>query len=283
MNIKKNKVIFDVPFSIYLLSNHTSNGKQTSDTLQQFEEYLFDNFESHGPYIDKSYFEYIEPEEATDHLKKTIKATKKELDLFSSEIDDDILRALSDAKDQNYQDEWLLEYIKQLEEKMLKDLPENATLKTSLLESDGKINFDIFENEFFQVEVNKSQAIKDQKENSGLDYDDYTEEEILQEYEDDFLTVDMQELNTEFIDYYGTLGYCDNWLDYFKDNSESSELIEDYRKDQQEKQTNPERLKKDMQNLIAPAIQLLKDHKKNATLKNNLNRNLQSIKKIVEN
>lgn len=271
---KKDDIIFDLSLSRYLMSYRSGSNDNktvtTCETLQDVEYWLFENFESHAPYIDKDSLQYIDEEKAIKYLVKN-GFTKKEIKEHNETLEDDLLRAISDAKDSSFQYEWITEYKSQLEEQIEKDLPEEATLLTSLQ------NPKAWELESVKVSV----SYKDIMEALG-DVTDLTEDEKMEQYFDDYLIADCKELNTEFIDYYGTIGDYDNWLEPFTEMNQIEEEMKETREYKADQKINPDTLKKDIADIIDKATARLDTYKASDALKNNINRNLKSIKKITK-
>jgi len=89
------------------------------------------------------------------------------------------------------------------------------------------------------VSIDKDEAIKyldDYNYNDML-----TDNDIIESIENCILEQVMP-INTEYIDYYGSLGSFDNWLDCFKDYNEIESTITKYRQDEKDKINNFESL-----------------------------------------
>jgi hypothetical protein len=258
--IKNNDVIFKIPLSDVLHDNLKS--------IQELEEWLFDNFESYSLYIDKSYIQYINKDEAINYLINQ-GYTNEEIKENDECLEDNILTAMVYAKDDSYQCEWIKEYEKILEEAIEGSLDDNQKLITSI-ENIG------FDDEYFEIKVKKSVILDDYNDKM---YNDYTEDEKIELYYEDF---SFRGVNMENIDRYGTLGNFDEWLDYFKEDEDVSVLIDKQRKDDNERKTCKKRLKKDIADITNKALKILEYHEKNQELKNNIYRNLKSIQKIVK-
>lgn len=247
---KKQTVIFELPLSGYLGSRETyiynketkrreKTGTKSINSVQEKEEEIFSNFNSN--------WEYITADDIREHKDEAIKYlltlpaayTKEEVEEQTEMLDDNIKRALADAFDSNYQDEWLTKYFKvtqeNIEENIFNYLDKDFKMLDCLNDQEFKRNKT--DQEFLRVEVSKTK-IKEYLKSEKLEIDaDYIETFI----ENVFDYISAAEINIESIDYYGTMGDYKDWLNCFSSDEETSAAIDNKRKDEADKINNAER------------------------------------------
>lgn len=217
------------------------NGSQSITTLQEKEENLLDSFDSFWEYVE------VEPDDIKEAREYLIGKgyTPEELDQFADELKTDIHRAKADAYNQNHQDEWFKKYRKLTQEKIIDDLSD------ALSGIDYKLIDQLDADDYFKtraeanhlrLEIKKADIKKWLKDNN------YYIKEAGSNYVDDAdyfaemaLDFNRKEIDLEQVDYYGTLGSYDGWLEYFFDYEETAGTIDSYRLDETSKINNLER------------------------------------------
>lgn len=246
----KQSVIFELPLADFFGRGvKYRNGEQIKysiNSIQEWEEDCWNNFESFSPYMDLEtdgrYYNLIDAEKWL--IEKGY--TQAEIDLFRDTLESDQLRALADAKDSSYQAEYSNELYKKIQEDADELLADNLTMPYKLLDNITTEDFkrNKTDQEFIRFEITKDDIKKAIKENGETplvekaDYEDGTYIDIFHDY---FLYFSIKETNREYIDYYGTMGNCDDWLDCFKDYNEITGEIDRYRIDEADKIDNAER------------------------------------------
>jgi len=291
MNYTKTQksIIFEIPLSDYFGKRYFrkwdakkmqagERQEKWIESAQEYEEKLFENFESFSPYIgDADLADYIEP---AKYYLLTLHYTPAEIEQFNGELKQDIRRALSDAKDQSYQDEWLKKFFKETQKQIKADLSDALPdIKYKLIDRlDAEDYFTTrAEAEFLRLEIAKSEVKKWLAANRP---DDIKDPDYIDIFGDYALDYERKPINTEYIDYYGTMGNYDGWLDCFKDNQETTGAIDEYRKQEADKQNNFERASLELKSQFAAIAEYNQRY-----LKNNakISRQIGALKSVIKN
>ena len=291
---KKSSVIFEIPLSDYFgkgrRRQYDPETKSWGDSqeyyiesIQDKEEWTFDNFESFSPYIKFSEIPEDDIKEAKDYLISK-GYTPAEIDLYNDTFESDILRAHCDAYDSNYQFEWLQKYYSATQHQIFEDLADNLSVKYQLLDniSDQGFQRNKTDQEFLRLEISK----KDIREWLKVNCDDGRqgdESDYIDYFHDYALDFDRQEIDTEYIDQYNSLGSFDGWLDIFSDNNEISAEIEDYRKDETDKINNLKRAGKELEPAIDQINDYIEKYISQEPAKTKITRQTQALKSVIKN
>jgi len=285
MNYTKtdNTVIFELDLSSYFgKSNSRLHGEKWINSIQEFEEYVSDNFESNYSYIDNCLID-DKREEVKNYLIST-GYTSKELDLFSDELNSDIRRALSDAWDNSHQYEYIKEYLKQTQEKIELDLKKNLSIKYNLIDdlTDKNFRANFNEKEFLKLEIKKrdiknwlKENYKSEKYQLEKDYIDY--------FHDYALDYDMNPINSEYVDYYCQLGDYNDYLECFKAYNDIENIIINYRASELKKINNLELASLELKPTIEKLENYINQYIIKEPQKSKITRQIKALKSVIKN
>jgi len=296
--IKQKSVIFEIPLSDYLgkryfrrfdpeTKKYGEQQEKRIESLQEYEEKLSDNFQGFWKWakyaLEK---EYINRQEAINHLKSLPeKYTDEEISLFSEELDNSIIRAAEDAMIQSYQDEWFAKFRRLTQERIDSDLSDALDgVSYKLLDRvDDKYYFtDRAESNHLRLEISKAEIKKWITENNASAAEEYkTAEDMAAYFADYVLNYDRKPIDTDHIDYYGTMGDYNEWLNCFKDYEEVSGRIDDHRKVEAAKIDNYNALLEYYAGQIKPLKDYLNKYHNDIEFKKSINRNLDSVTAII--
>jgi hypothetical protein len=256
---KQNSFILEVYLSGYLGQVYSIKDQSRSNitSLQEKEESNFDYFCA-SDIVSASDIENYK-DEAIAYLKTLPgKYTLEEINNAGS-LDDDIKRALSDAYNNNYQAEWLEKYFKMTQAKIDQELSEalegiSYKLLDDLTDHDFKANRG--DQEFLRLEITEGEADKLIMINGLVLEDYYNKQEAIQEYINDNLSA--KEIDISYVDYYGSMGGFDYFLDYFQDYQETSANIDNHRAKELAKINNFKLLAEN----IAPEVSKIEEYLK---------------------
>ena len=286
---QKKSVIFQLPLYDYLGKgyrfNHETKKRDSYwlNSLQNYEEDFFDNFQDY-------YYGYItddQVDENKDEATATLLAkgyTQAEIDLFSDELNESIKRAMSDAWRSSYESEWLKKFYamtqKQIDQDLADALPSTPYKLLDDITTQDYIN-DRFEADHIRLEIYMSEITLWLYNNGYVDLsstDDY-----IDHFVDNALDYDRNPINTEHVDYYGTMGDCDDWLECFNDSQEVSYKINSYRKSEADKLNNYElasvNLKSSLQEIKDYTDKYLPNEPKATKIK----RQIKALQSIIRN
>lgn len=284
---KKQSVIFELSLigylgerKIYRYNEETKRreriGREYIISVQEKEEDLFDT--------DLNFYEYIGVEdEHEEEAKKYLTSknyTPAEIELFSETLKSDIKKALNDAKESSYMTEWLTEYYT-LTQKNIEDSISKYIRDFIMIDSliDDEFKHSRTDQEYLRVEITK-EVIKEYLKSENLKIDaDYIETFISNTF--DYLSA--KEINTEYIDYYGTMGDYDGWLDYFKDYNEIESEIEAYRKDEADKIDNAERASLELKLILNEIDRYAAKYFTKEPTRQKIARQVTALKSVIKN
>lgn len=289
-------VIFEIPLSSYFGKTTRPvyvNGKRDGykdhwlNSVQDYEESLFEYQEIAG---DWSYYAPTIEEiaQAKEYLMKDKDAfTAQELDLFKDTLENDIQRAKVDAFETSYRDEWLVKLWRQTMEQVYQDLKDNLgynNIPYKLLDdlTDKDFRSNRTDQDHLRLEISKEEIkkalranYKDEKYADLPDYVDY--------FNDYFLDYSIKETDTEYIDYYGTLGDTSDWLDCFKDYEETTGKILEYRKDEASKLNNQERASLELKKPLEEIANYIDNYISIEPAKTKIKRQITALKNVIKN
>ncbi len=220
-------------FLDYKLNRKTG---EKAETMQDIESAIFDCLDYYD--IDKSTVKEYRAE-AVEYLSQTLKSelakTKKiSLDDFESEIDGDILRATGDAYRGSYTSEWLAKAYALLTESITKtavDATGEAYPTIEILAGDKwlqmpeKITPDIWEAKRVRFYTTKERINALNDLSTMIDNAQDLADELTAYQSGDLDPYKISDNQYENIDYRGYMGDTSDWLTYFKENEESSQII----------------------------------------------------------
>lgn len=257
------------------------NGYELIDNLQSKEEELF---ESHN-----SFYEYISDDninEAKDEAIKYLKSegfTDEEIESHAETFKTDLRRALADAYDSNYQDEWFKKYREITQDSIINSITDQFNGAFTLLDdiTDADYFRERAESKFLRLEISKKEIKEWLKKN-------YPNDAKQKDYIDLFIAncldyIDAKEINIDHVDYYGTIGDTDGWLDYFKDSNEIESDIENFRKDEQEKIDNLERASLELKPKLEAISKYINQYITKEPAKTKITRQIGALKSIIKN
>ena len=286
--MKKDHVIFELPLSDYFGKSKRYNYKTKSredywiNSVQDYEESIFDNFDSYMSMDEIN--QYYSPKQADQYLlKKGYK--KEEIDLFRDQLNSDILRACADAKNSSYQYEWLKKFFKYTQEQINNDLSDNlGSIDYKLLDrlDDDDFKRNRTDQKFLRLEINKK-AIKDWLKDNYQGENWHNESEYIDYFHDYALDFTRKPINTEYIDRYGTLGDCDDWLTYFQDFEETSAKIDEYRKNEADKIDNAERASLELKNNLMEIDRYTAKYFTKKETREKIARQVSALKSVIKN
>jgi hypothetical protein len=290
--IKQKSVIFELPLSDYLSKRYfrkfnpetKTRGEQQEKWIKSLQEYEEDLFERISDFWqeakDALEKEYINRQEAIDYLKTLPeKYTDKEIALFSEDLDNSIIRAAENARNQSCQDEWLTKFRRLTQERIDADLSDALDgIKYNLID---RINDkDYFntraEADHLRLEISKAE-IKKWLANNVTD----TDANNIGYFADYALDFDRKPIDIDYIDHYSTMGDYDEWLSLFKHYKEVAGQIDDYRKTEAAKINNYSALLEFYAGQVKPLKDYLNKYHKDIEFKKSINRNLDSVKAII--
>lgn len=291
----KKTVIFELPLADYFgkqsrrhYNNETKKMESSQDwinSIQEWEESLWDNFNSNYEYITlKESAPYYNLIDAEKYLI-TKGYTQAEIDLHRETLEEDQRRALADSFDSNYQYEYSKKLYKMIMDQVNEDLSDN------LRHVDYKILDDITnkdfqsqktDQEFIRIEISKADIKEYLKENySSEKY--HLEKDYIDYFHDYALDFDRKEINREYIDYYGSMGNSDGWLDCFKDYNEIETEIDKYRLDEKNKVNNLERASFEIKPQIEAIANYIDKYITKEPEKTKIARQIKALKNVVKN
>lgn len=287
MKNKKQSFIFKIDLDNFFgKSFNTGNYRDNQITsIQDYEESLLDNFESFGNYIDlEEYQKYYKLEEAEEYLiKKGYK--QEEIDLFRPTLESDLSRALGDAKDASYQYEYsqkVYSAIQEAIEKHLADILEGIDYRILEDLTDKGFQSSKIDQDHIKIKISREQALK-------LLLDNFNKEDIktdndIEDYLAEYMALNSaSSINYEYIDYYGTLGDSNEWLEYFKDYNEIEDEIDNYRKDEADKLNNIERASLELKPAIENISNYIDSYIKIEPAKTKIKRQINALKSVIKN
>lgn len=270
-------------------------GMDKIDTLQDLQDYLFDNNVDYGQEFD------ITKEDinmATDHIvKRCDKLTSPKHDINS--YNDDIKQAIEQAKRYAFEGSYAVEYINafyQLLVKNIKRTVEDLNLPVEAIFVNNGLNTpfyalpqspqthdSIMEAVNIQLNLTQEQLSILQDEIGYEPIENLSGQELADDitYSNATPVIDMRG-DMKFVDYYGTLGNTNDWFDEFQQYEEvSSQIIDDINKDNKnidnKKYLNDEIVKL-VNHLEATLLNYSTDEEYNQKLK----RSLGSLKAIAK-
>lgn len=280
---QKKSVIFQLPLYKFFGKSWSRKSDKWLDSLQAYEE----NFLFHS-YIDLD----ISDKDARDNFDEAaafiIKQgyTKEEIDLFEDTLLSDIKRAMSDAWQSSYEGEWLTKFYSIADEEINKQLEYNLInndIPYTLLDSIGDEEFrrTKADQEYLRFEVSNADII------NWLNINGYEDKATDDDYIDEFdrlaLDFSLDEVSTEYVDYYGTLGSTSKWLDFFDDYEEITTEIKDHRTNEANKLNNYElasvNLKSSLQEIKDYTDKYLPNEPKATKIK----RQIKALQSIIKN
>lgn len=274
---KKTSVIFELELSSFFGKGNTYNCQTRErkeywlNNKQDFEEDFFDNFDF---YSEKFPIEDGDIDKANNYIKSKVNATKKELNLFSGDIIEGIERAKNDAFNSNYQSEWLKRYFIEVDKDIESELKE-LDINYKQLDDLETIDYD---KEFISIEIKKSD-IKAYLKTNNIEID----EDYIDIFHDYALDINFKPTSKEHIDYYGTLGSTDNWLDCFKDYEEITTEIKAHRKDEANKVNNAKRASQELADSLTVIDNYINDYITAEPAKTKITRQINALKSVIKN
>ena len=185
----------------------------------KMEESLYDwNLESRIENLD-----YIDTRKAEDYLLKKVKGiNKKILKKFNNELETDILRACGDALNNDYTNKFQEWFLSEVQDYFNEKLPDYKMYFYSSEDNTYHKKFMYDTDEFILIlnKVNAKEFFEDRNYYEDIKFSEIDKD--LSEF------IEINKLNTEFFDYYGTVGDCDNWLECFIGYNEVESIIEQY-------------------------------------------------------
>jgi len=257
------------------------NGYELIDNLQSKKEELF---ESHN-----SFYEYISDDNIDEAKEEAIKYLKiegftdEEIESHAETLKTDLRRALADAYDGNYQNEWFTKYRKMTQKNIDKSIADQFDGLYKLL--DDITNADYFreraESKFLRLEISKKEIKEWLKKNYP---DDAKQEDYIDLFVENCLNyIDAKEINIEYIDHYRSMGSTDGWIDYFKDYNDIESEIKDFRKDEQEKVNNLERASLELKPKFEAISKYVNKYITKEPAKTKITRQIGALKSIMKN
>lgn len=209
-------------------------------TLQSVSEYVWDR--SIGQFYDYVDVEQEYIDVAIEYLKTKTGLTTADLKPYQDEIEDNIKRALNDAYETNYADEWVAAWYRKLREKIIEYYGVDGT-KLQFITADRKTVFDMPETlaqawtdtdvDTIAITATRQQMINYLVKNYGDKayhwYSSLAElkamkwqelADIMADALDD--NADITPIAIDDVDFYNQMGSVDNWLESFKNEEEIS-------------------------------------------------------------
>lgn len=283
---QKKSVVFEIPLSDYLGkgSRYDRETKKHDsyplNSLQDYQENFFDNFQDYTDITDKEMRENL-PEATATLLAKGY--TQAEIDMFSDELNSSIKRAMSDAWRYSYEAKWLKKFYRLTQEQIDKDLASSLpNTPYKLLDSidDKEFQSQQTDQEYLRLEILIAD-INSWSLNNGCSLEG--EDDLIEAFTNELLDYDRQPINAEHVDYYGTMGDCDEWLECFNDSQEVSNKIDSYRKSEADKLNNYElasvNLKSSLQEIKDYTDKYLPNEPKATKIK----RQIKALESIIKN
>lgn len=257
------------------------NGYELIDNLQSKEEELWESYNSFYEYITDDQIDEAK-DEAIEYLKSK-GFTDDEIESHAETLETDLRRALADTYNSNYQNEWFKKYRKMTQENIYESI-------TEVFDGAYKLLDDIADDDFFReradadhlrLEISKKE-IKDWLKKN------YPDDAKQKDYIDLFVSscldyIDAKEINIEYVDYYGTMGSTDGWIDYFKDYNDIESEIENFRKDEQDKIDNLERASLELKPKIEAISKYVNQYITQEPAKTKITRQIGALKSIIKN
>jgi len=295
----KTSVIFQIPLSDYF--GQTSGRRYNKETkewtsakywinsIQDWEESSWDNFESFYSYIDlKDYSQYYDLIEAEKYLISR-GYTQEEIDAFRSTLEADQVRALADARDASYHAEYSQKLYKMIMEQARADL-DNALGSLPFRLLDDITNQDFQRNktdqEYIRLEINKADIrdlLKKEGHLEGLTREDQNSLSLIDIFQDNYLDYSRRPVDQEYIDRYGSLGDSDDWLECFQNYNEISAEIDAHRLDEAAKIDNLERAALELKPQLDAAAAYIDKYIKKEPAKTKINRQIGALKSVIKN
>ena len=298
--IKKDDIIFELPLYPYLGTRRIrSYNKETKsygewhieniNTMQGYEEYIFETFDCDydiAEDLDDIYSFNKNDNESYKYLKFE-GYFKKEIELFQDVLFNDYRRALNDAYNNSYQSEWFNKFMEMTQEKIDDDLDDNIPeLNFKLLDrlTDANYFSKRSDKDHLRLKISK----KDLKAYMKKNKDDYGHDALYSEKNDfiDFfvdyaLDFNCSPINTKYVDYHGTMGNSDDWLECFKDCNEIENTIINHRKAEKLKVNSIKELSTYAIPKINDIINYTNNYINNKTINTKIIRQLKSISSLL--
>lgn len=296
MNYTKTKktVIFELPLSDYFgkqsrrhYNNEIKKMESSQDwinSIQDWEEGLWDNFNSNYEYITLAdsgkYYDLIDAEK----YLITKGYTQAEINLFRDTLEEDQRRALADAFDSNYQHEYSQKLYKMIMDQVNEDFDNNLRrVDYKILDdlTDKDFQSKKTDQEYIRIEFSKADIREYLKENYPSEKY-HLEKDYIDYFHDYALDFDRKEINREYIDYYGSIGSSDGWLDCFKNYNEIETEIDKYRLDEKNKIDNLERASLEIKPQIEAIANYVDKYITKEPEKTKINRQIKALKNVVK-
>ena len=257
------------------------NGYKLIDNLQSKDEKLFESYNSFYEYISDDNIDEAK-EEAIKYLKRE-GFTDEEIESHAETLKTDLRRALADAYDSNYQDEWFTKYRKMTQENIDESIADQFDGAYKLLDdiTDADYFRERAESKFLRLEISKKEIKDWLKKNYP---DDAKQEDYIDLFVENCLNyIDAKEINIEYIDHYRSMGSTDGWIDYFKDYNDIESEIKDFRKDEQEKVNNLERASLELKPKFEAISKYVNKYITKEPAKTKITRQIGALKSIMKN
>ncbi len=212
--------------------------------------------------------------------------TAEEIDLFKEQLEDDIERAKADAFDDNYRKQWFEKYLKLTQEHIIDDLDDALDgIDYKLIDQlDADDYFkERAEADHLKLEISKANIKQWLKDNDPENDAEKQPESYIDYFADYALDFDQKEIDLEYVDYYGTLGDFDGWLEYFTDYNEITGLIDTYRLDEASKINNLERASLEAKPHLEAIDQYIAKYIDQEPAKTKITRQIKALKSIIKN
>lgn len=257
------------------------NGYELIDNLQDKEEELWESYNSFYKYISDDQIDEAK-DEAIEYLKSK-GFTDDEIESHAETLETDLRRALADAYDSNYQNEWFKKYRKMTQKNIHESIAE-------VFDGAYKLLDDIADDDYFKERADADHLRFEISKKEIKDWlkKNYPDDAKQKDYIDLFVEhcldyIEAKEINIEYVDYYGTMGSTDGWIDYFKDYNDIESEIKDFRKDEQDKINNLERASLELKPQIEAISKYVNKYITQEPAKTKITRQIGALKSIIKN
>lgn len=257
------------------------NGYELIDNLESKEEEIFGSYDSFYEYVTDDQIDEAK-DEAINYLLKN-GYTKEEIKEKNETLRYDIRRAMTDAYDSNYQNEWFKKYRKMTQENIDESIADQFDGAFKLLDdiTDDDYFRERADSTFLRLEIEKKEIKNWLKKNYPEDAKQKDYIDLFVEYCLDY--IEAKEINIEYVDYYGTMGSSDGWIDCFADYNDIEREILDFRKDEQEKIDNLERASLELKPQIEAISKYINKYITKEPAKTKIIRQILALKSIIKN
>lgn len=223
-------------FEIDLHRFTTKNNKEALESMQDVSEWVFNwSINNDGGAYDIKLDDCRHDiDQAYTYIYKQTGVPVNELkEKYADSIESDFRRAMADAYRSNYESEWLKSFYESMQQNITKALNDVLYKQAYFVYTDKntkKVHKVLVSTDFHSLswcwEASTIRIYATTKQLSDFVgvYKDYTWDDYAYEAVES-INCASEYVDTEYIDYYGTMGDGDNWFDFFKDAEDTSAQV----------------------------------------------------------